>query len=228
LYVGNDSVVAAYAPGATRHPHVIARCIIGACALGVDRVGRLYVSDRRRETMFRFAKNGRGVVRERTITQGIDDPVAVAFDRSGRVFIANCVSCFNMQAGRRDTVAIYQPGASSPWRRIFNGIVRPVALIVDSAGTLYVASSPFTSKGFQPGWISVYAPRGTRPLRTITDGIDQPVALAVDASNHLYVANESGNSVAVYAAGGTKMLHVITEGIESPTSLVLGTVHGAR
>lgn len=148
----------------------------------------------------------------RTISQGIDEPIAFAFDSGGNVYIANYGDA---------TVSVYASGGTSPIRTI-SGLHRPRALIFDSAGNLYVACEKN---------VQVYAPGGTSVLRTIETGIGGARALAFDGSGNLYVANAARGSVTVYGPGGDSPTETITDGIHLPSGLAfdgLGNLYVAN
>ena len=69
----------------------------------------------------------------RTITDGLNNPFAVAFDGSGNVYIANLF-------GDKGAVTVYAPGGASLLRTISQGVYGPEALAFDSSSDLFVAN----------------------------------------------------------------------------------------
>lgn len=61
----------------------------------------------------------------RTITKGIDKPTALAFDRSGNLYVANA---HGLELG---SVTVYAPGKSTPAHTITAYVQGPVALGLD-------------------------------------------------------------------------------------------------
>jgi hypothetical protein len=157
----------------------------------------------------------------RNITQGIHNPEYLLFDRTGRLFVANCPSCWYSSPPRPDTISIYAPGQHSPERRIKAGLETPVALAVDSKGRLYVANSPNSLKA--TGWVSVYSAGARKLLRKITQGIDVPASIAIDPSDNVYVANYFAGTVTVYSPGGATLEYTISNGVGFPLQLVIGS-----
>jgi serine/threonine protein kinase, bacterial len=161
----------------------------------------------------------------RTITQGMSQPVALAFDSSSNLYVANTTD---------PTVTVYSPSGSSPMRTISKGVYYPVALAFDISGNLYVANA--ASKSSKLGrTVTVYDPGSGKLLRTITKGVCVPVALAFDDADNLYVADgviappkctshsgSAGIDVTVYAAGSKKLLRTITDGVDGPAALAFG------
>ena len=169
-----------------------------------------------------YAPGSKSVLR--TISQGLNDPGALAFDGSGNLYVANITG---------NAVTVYAMGGSSLIETISQGVLRPDALAFDSSGDLYVANSFTKADGFGRT-VTVYAPGSTKLLRTITKGVCYPIALAFDSSGNLYVADEfqlapkckgtrdpSTGSVTVYAPGSETVLRTIKKGLSYPGPFAL-------
>lgn len=98
-----------------------------------------------------------------TITQGIHTPVAMAFDGTGNLYVANI---------NGHSVSVYAPNSNVPLRIISQGATSPKALAIGRKGDLYVAN-------FYQNTISVYAAGSSTPRLTITNGIDHPNSIAL-------------------------------------------------
>jgi sugar lactone lactonase YvrE len=156
-----------------------------------------------------FAPRSRSFVR--TITDGVFEPLAIAVDRSGNLYVANGHN------GYKGNIAIYPPGSETPSRTITEDVYDPESLAFDSAGNLYVGNGLYVDE------VTVYSPSGTL-LRTITDGVRDPQSIAVDARDDLFVANTDegeGRTVTVYAPGTTQLVQTITDGIDGPQTLAV-------
>lgn len=145
------------------------------------------------------------------ISNHVDDPVALAYDASRNLYVANGSGSVTVYAASGKLV-----------RTIDNGHIQPQALAIDPSQNLYVA-----------GWfdytpqVQVYAPGKTTPSASITQGIDSPVSVAF--ARDLYVANcpscgygsstQAVDSVTVYAPGGTKPIRTLTIGFDIPRQL---------
>lgn len=125
-----------------------------------------------------------------SITDSVDYPSSIAFDRSGDLWVASCLSgCFNGTS--IDTVLEYQPPYTAPPLAITNGIAGPSAIAFDSTGKLFVANCGSCALG-QSDDVTVYAPpfsASSSPVATISSGVHDPTALAFDGSADLFVAS---------------------------------------
>ena len=103
-----------------------------------------------------------------TITAGVKDPRALAFDDTGNLYVAN--------TGGANTVTVYAPGKTSVLRTISQGVNTPQALAFGFDGELYVANGV---GGEKVGTISIYRRRSSVPRKIIAEGIDEPKALLI-------------------------------------------------
>ncbi len=152
----------------------------------------------------------------RRIKKGLIDPDALAFSRSGDLYVSN----YPLYGGL-GTITVYAPNGTSPKRTLTDGINLPRALTIDSRETLYVANDP-QSWNRTDGWVAVYGPTGNAPIRRIKKGINAPVAVATDSRDNLYVANIYDDDVTVYASQGSKPIRTIRHGVSDPYTLVVG------
>ena len=91
------------------------------------------------DTVSKFAP---GATTPTATLTGLDYPVALAFDPSGNLYVANWSAT---------TVSEFAPGATTPTATL-TGLNDPHALAVDSSGNLYVANTaPGTVSEFTPG-----------------------------------------------------------------------------
>jgi sugar lactone lactonase YvrE len=135
----------------------------------------LYVANRWGNSIFTYDPgNGR---QERTISDGIDGPFALAEDGSGNLFVAN--SGPGSSAG---SISVYAPGSPTPARVITAHIYQLGSIAVDAAGDVFAGNR-------WANHVYVYASGETRATRTITHGVVAVNALAVDATGYLYVSN---------------------------------------
>jgi hypothetical protein len=113
--------------------------------------------------------------------------VPTADANPGTLFVANT----NIRA-----VTVYAPPFSGPSQgltaTITNGVGYPFAVLLDSAGNLYVAT--FSA-------VTIYSPPFTSnsaPSLTLTAGLDGPQSLGMDTSGNLFVLNVFSTSVTKY------------------------------
>jgi sugar lactone lactonase YvrE len=147
----------------------------------------------------------------RTIRQGIHEPVALAIDTNGNLYVAN-------ESGPVHSVTVYAPGSTKIVRRFTRGLTSPAALALDASNNLFVMNL------FSPTIVE-YKAGSNKVLRTITNGISSPQAISVDALGNLYVANAPGlpskGWISVYAPAASSPNYEITDGIDHPIALAV-------
>jgi hypothetical protein len=142
------------------------------------------------------------------IANGVTSPLALVFDASGDLFVAN-------QPG---SVTEYAPPYVAPPVAITGGINHPQALVVDARGDLFIAN------GNGSNTVALYSPPyGNSPTATIATNVDDPVSLSLDANGDLFVVNNAGNTVTAYAPPYTQPPTVISHGLTAPGSMALDT-----
>ena len=150
-----------------------------------------------------------------------DLPTAIAFDRSGNLYVAN----HNGGPNGRGYVSIFAPGSSAPARTISIGINVPYSLAFDSKGNLYVANyirstdAPKSNNGS----VTVYRQNNDAPYRTIL-GVDHPHQVEIDGRGNLVVA---GQRLEIYAPGAvvptrTLIKRPLAFGIDSKNRIYAG------
>jgi hypothetical protein len=218
LFVGNcfvgcsngtsSDTVAMYAPPYMGAPVVISNGVYDPQAVLIDSSGNLWVAncysctlggtDTVVEFSPPFSNASRPVL---TMSTNLNDPVALGFDGTGTLWVANCGSC---GAGGTDTVTSYvSPYTGSPSHTL-TGVNGPVALAFDSSNDVYVANQSagtvmlFTAPGYQTS--------GTSGPQTIASvggtSLSTPAALHTDGSNNLWIADQNaGSSGEVFRCG---------------------------
>ena len=129
-----------------------------------------------------------------TITNGIYNPVALAVDASGLLYVANCVTCWVTES---DTVTVYAPpfsDTSAPVATISTGVSFPIGLAVDPAGDLFVRNGKNnTVSRYVPPLSDASTPATTiAPASSVGD-------MAVDSTGTVLLLTAAG-SVLAYAA----------------------------
>ena len=219
VYVANcGGAVEVLYPGADKRAGWI-KARYGACSVGVNRDGDVYVVDGNRIEIYKPQEKPGSVKLLRTIDKGLQGPGGMAFDRMGYLYVLNYTG--GGGSGGRNYVAVYPPNASTPSEKLTNGIDIPTALVVSSHDTLYVANRQSSWRG-RDGWISLYGSNEQQPIARIKAGINNPTALAIDRGDNLYVANLYANDVTVYARGGSTPIRHIRNGVEDPNALTVG------
>lgn len=153
-----------------------------------------------------------------SISKGINNPVAVAVNASGEIFVAN----------NNDPTGALHNGSLTAYSAtgavLFNisrGVSLPSSLAVDAAGNVYVANSNTDKYG--DGSVAEYSASGAL-LQTFT-GLSNVQSVVVDSQGDVFVACLTGNInstgyVAEFSAAGV-LQRVISSGINTPDSLAL-------
>ncbi|HLY03092.1 MAG TPA: hypothetical protein VKR56_11445 [Candidatus Cybelea sp.] len=142
------------------------------------------------------------------ITAGVDDPVGLCIGADGVLYVANNSS---------NSISEYEPGKTTPFQTITDGLDFPEYCALDSRGNLWVTNLA--------GSVTEYKKGTTTPRTTITNGVSLPTGIAFDRSGNLYVANLDAESgyVAVYAEGGKVPSRTITDGIWDADGIAVDT-----
>jgi DNA-binding beta-propeller fold protein YncE len=197
-------------------------------AIAVDQEGLIFIADYSDSIVKVYGSRGSRPLR--TISKGIKGPRALALDRSGNLYVANCDDpCLGRIGG--GTVTVYAAGGTTLSRTISQGVRSPVRLLIDSTGDLYVANYGTNSTPSFGGTIAAYAPGQNAPYESISQGVNGPIALAYSPSGTLFVGNcvylcaygSYNGFVSAYAADKTKPARMITQGVVDPAAMSVGS-----
>jgi hypothetical protein len=196
LYIANqgssDGNIAVYSAGGKSFVKDISKHVAFPISLALAGTN-LYVGDERNVLVFDVSD---GKLTS-TLSQDVDDPVSLALDSSGTLYVANSVSYY------RSNIAVFTHGKFS--HSVTEGIDGPGNIAVDKSQSLYVPDGLSSS-------VTVYAKGAKAPKLTITKGIARPIAVALDSDGNVYVCNVSGSDVTVYKNGSTSPLRTLTTG----------------
>lgn len=151
-------------------------CTAAPQAVAADATGNLYVADLQSApastAIYKLSLVGATVRQQATVATGFTNPVSLAVDGSGNVFVAD-----------KGTGAVYKlaPQASGVYTQstVLSGVI-PVALAVDAAGDLYVQDESSATVIEVP----------LSGLETpVLAGLQNPAGLAVDGLGNVYSAD---------------------------------------
>jgi sugar lactone lactonase YvrE len=131
-----------------------------------------------------------------TFASGLDEPIGVAVDSAGNVYVTNPLGGTVSKVTPAGHVSTFESGFDFP-----------TGLAVDSAGNLYVAN-------YNSDTVSEVTPAGN--VSTFAKGLSDPFSLAFHAGN-LYVANDGDNTVSEVAPGG--VVTTFATGFAAPSGL---------
>jgi hypothetical protein len=124
---------------------------------------------------------------EQIITNGISQPIALAFDSSCNLWITNSVGF----------VSEFPPPYTGGILNV--NVASPQSLAFDDKDDLFIGSRGNSSN--PNGVVFEYPPPyNGLPIATITNGVDGPFGLAVDVHENLFVSNYFGSNITEYQA----------------------------
>jgi hypothetical protein len=153
--------------------------------------------------VYRFTPDGT----KSTIASGIYQPVALAFDRAGNLFVANPGSCACIpeiicECPPSTIIKIAPNGDQSTFATIQS--LQLLGLAFDGAGNLFVSTSAKILKVARDGTQSTFA-----------SGLNGAGSLAFDSLGNLYTGSDSGRSIVKFASNGSATTFVTFTGANS-------------
>jgi sugar lactone lactonase YvrE len=144
-----------------------------------------------------------------TIGSGFANPVGVAVDAQGDVFIADAG---NSTANRPPRVVKLPAGGEPQITLGISGLRYPVAVAVDGEGNLFISD---------PGNDDVVKfPNNGGPQTTVSSGLNHPAGVAVDGKGNVFIADSGNHRVLeVPAGGGTQT--VVDSVLDTPTGVAV-------
>jgi hypothetical protein len=167
-------------------------------------LGKLFVADTDAGAVYICSTNLKfGSLPPADQLSGVSNPVQLAIDAAGTVYVANGWS----DASGSGSVTVYPRGQTTPSRTLTNGLNMSTGVAVDGAGTVYVSNK-------YAGSIAIFPAGASSPSETVTANLSGPDGLALDSAGDLFIADSSANDVLVLAHGS-----------QTPQSLHLAHLH---
>jgi hypothetical protein len=164
----------------------------------------LFVADAKDNVVRMYDPNTPNPPVEGEITDGVSDPLGLAVDSKGSLYVSNVSS-------RDSGITIYSPGQSKP--RLTIPSPGYYGLAVDSKGDIFASNTE--------GTVSAYKPGAKKPYETI-DGFVNPRGIAVDARDNVWVADNSASKVWEIPAGTKQLKDSGLENINDPNGIAFG------
>jgi hypothetical protein len=157
----------------------------------------------------------------RPITDGVANPVALAVDESGNLYVSNAVT---VDAGN---VTVYAADSGRLMRVLTGFRGDSYALAFSPGGDLYVVSHYKNGCCEISGSVAVYAPGKSLPVRRLSDVGSFPGKPVFDTAGNFYQPNfyNFPGFISEYAPGANAPFRTINKGIGFPLALKLDT-HG--
>lgn len=185
----------------------------GALALALDSFGNLFAANGNPSYGAVAAYEARDLKLEHTIYPAY--PLALAVDRLGYLYVANC----------GDGIEVYAPGGTTTVSVIKRRVRSACELAFDSSGKLFVVNGDSVTM-----YAATKTPGRMKYVGIITAGVRLPRTLAFAPSGNLFVVNcrscarnqgRRRDSVSVYSPGSTTPFYKITDGIWDPQAIAI-------
>jgi sugar lactone lactonase YvrE len=138
-----------------------------------------------------------------TLGSGFADPVGVAVDASGNVFVAD--------RGNNAVKKILAAGGYITVNTLGSGFNTPNGVAVDGAGNVFVGDSGNHAVK------EIVAAGGYTTVKTLGSGFNHPTGMSVDGSGNVFVADWLDNAVyLIEAAGGYTAVKTLGSGFQNP------------
>ncbi|MFZ0478548.1 MAG: hypothetical protein WAL71_05315 [Terriglobales bacterium] len=148
------------------------------------------------QSLFVIACMGVCQVRAATVTFSLNNPVGLALDAKGNLYVAN-------YGGNQ--VLVYNPSYVQE-NSVSKGVSAPLGVAFDSLGNLYVSNR-------NAGTVTVYNSALAQNINATISGLSFPTGLAVDGLDDVWVVNGfGGQAVYMYSPAGT-LLGTSTPGV---------------
>ncbi len=208
VFVDNSNYVTAYPIGSKRDvvPIALTTDMISPGGIALDATGRIYVTNTPTNTVTIYAAGASGNVLPLAVIGGaqtqLAGPTGIALDASGNIYVLNIgTSAVTVYPplGNGSGILNEAPVAviSGPKTQLRD----PVAMTVDAAGDVYVASQKGGPtrpvKDYSPGVITIYSAGSngnvapTATIKGSATGLTYPISIALDAAGDIYVGNTS-------------------------------------
>ena len=193
LYVANHSSVSKFSAASLSalsagEATPIARLtgLVRPVGLAFDKAGNLYVANGSYHSTtvskFSAASLAAGDATPIATLTGLKAPSELAFDRSGNLYVSQRFArewaVYKFSAA---SLTALTAGSTAPTATL-NGLINPLALLVDGANNLYVSDPGSAS-------VSKFEPGATTATAKFTAGVAVPTTLALDGDGTLHVAN---------------------------------------
>lgn len=201
-------------------------------AMALDEENDLYVAQTRGHTIEIYAPESTS--RIGAISSGLNEPVDMAFDATGHLYVLNQGKLAGTNGTATGYVAVFRTGGNAPVRYVTAGIDSPQKLAFDPKGNLYVLNA--AERDGTNGTVAEYPPNASSPSRTVAE--NEGSAMAFDRRGNLYVAKcphcwgrNANGWIDVFAPGKNTPSRRIADGVRSPSALAVardGTLYVAN
>lgn len=173
-----------------------------------------------------------------TASNGIADPIGMALDAAGNLWVASCATCAGLTG---DSVTSYaKPYTGAPTHTLFRNVAAPSSIAIDTSGNVFVANTggtPNVTDFIAPSYTDSSNPAVMTTIGTVgTYTLTNPTAVLASGTT-LFIADNNGGAGELlrcgppFALGGaspncTSALDV-AGGIDAPNALLLDAAGNA-
>jgi hypothetical protein len=193
--VGSPFEVEEFAPPYTGSPIATTTVSVAGTLQGIalDNGDRLYIAEPLAGKVLVLDPPYTESTPSQTISTGLSDPTAVAFDSYCGLWVTN-----NANASSGGYVARFKPPYKSAPSVLIKNLTAPAAIAFDKHNDIFINTS---AAGSGPQYVQEFAPPyKSGPKVTITNGITySPLGVAVDSSGNLFVSLYFADKAVEYA-----------------------------
>ncbi len=193
--VGSPFEVEEFAPPYTGSPIATTTVSVAGTLQGIalDNNDRLYIAEPLQNKVLVLDPPYTESTPSQTISSGLSDPTAVAFDSRCGLWVTN-----NANASSGGYVAKFKPPYKSAPSITIKNLTSPAAIAFDKRNDIFINTS---APGSGPQYVKEFVPPYTHGAKeTITNGITySPLGVAVDSSGRLFVSLYFADKVVEYA-----------------------------
>jgi sugar lactone lactonase YvrE len=134
------------------------------------------------------------------VSSGLNDPLGVAVDSSGNVYIAD---------SRDNAIKKWCASTQQAIVLVSTGLSSPDGVAVDNSGNVYISD---TGNNAIKEWTA-----STQQVTTlVSSGLNHPVGVAVDSSGNVYIADYLNNAIKEWNALTQQMTTLVSSGLTGP------------
>jgi DNA-binding beta-propeller fold protein YncE len=138
------------------------------------------------------------------VSSGLGQPVGVAVDGSGNVYIAD---------SQNNAIKEWTAASNIVTTLVSLGLNGPSGVAVDGAGNVYIAD---TTNNAVEEWIAA-----SNTVTTLVSGLASPYGLAVDGAGNVYIADTFDDAILEWCAASNTVTTLVSSGLNDPAGVAV-------